>query len=479
MHQSLRVRIQFAVFTAVAAIAGSIMLFGYMRAPAYLGIGYYNVTIELPQAAGLYPRANVTYRGTEVGRVESVILTDSGVAAVLQLKSNVPIPADLDAQVHSQTAIGEQFVALLPRSDSSNKLTDGTVIPLARTSVPPDINTLIASANNGLRAIPQDDLKTVIDESSTAVGGLGPELSRLVKSSTQLALDARKNLDSITTVIDKSQPLLDAQINTADAVSTWAGNLATITRQLKTHDSDLAGFIDKGSQTSEQARQLIERLKPTLPVVLSNLVSLGQVAVAYQPAVEQLLVLLPQAVSMLQAGVVANDGTKQAYKGVYLDFHLNLNLPPTCSTGFLPAQQRRSASDVDYPDRPAGDLYCRVPQDSALNVRGARNYPCLTVPGKRAPTVKMCESNEQYVPLNDGYNWKGDPNATSTGQAIPQLPPGSGPPLSAEPRPIAVAQYDPTTGNYVGPDGNTYTQSDLAQSAKEQTWQTMLMPAKP
>ena len=56
-------------------------------------------------------------------------------------------------------------------------------------------------------------------------------------------------------------------------------------------------------------------------------------------------------------------------------------------------------------------MYCRIPQDAPFNVRGARNLPCVTVPGKRAPTVKMCESDENYIPLNDGYNWKGDPNA--------------------------------------------------------------------
>jgi phospholipid/cholesterol/gamma-HCH transport system substrate-binding protein len=50
-----------------------------------------------------------------------------------------------------------------------------------------------------------------------------------------------------------------------------------------------------------------------------------------------------------------------------------------------------------------------------FDVRGARNLPCITVPGKRAPTAKMCESNEYYVPLNDGYNWRGDPNATLSG----------------------------------------------------------------
>lgn len=35
----------------------------------------------------------------------------------------------------------------------------------------------------------------------------------------------------------------------------------------------------------------------------------------------------------------------------------------------------------------------------------------------------MCESSENYVPLNDGMNWKGDPNATTTGQAIPPARP--------------------------------------------------------
>jgi phospholipid/cholesterol/gamma-HCH transport system substrate-binding protein len=216
--------------------------------------------------------------------------------------------------------------------------------------------------------------------------------------------------------------------------------------------------------------------------VLANLVSIGEVAVTYQPSLEQLLVLLPQGTATTAAIGVAKRNTKQDYMGDYLFLNLNLNLPPPCTTGFLPAQQRRVPTFEDYPDRPAGDLYCRIPQDAPFNVRGARNLPCETVPGKRAPTVKMCESNEYYVPLNDGYNWKGDPNATLSGQPIPQLPPGSppaqaAPPPGPAPPPIAAAEYDPATGTYVGPDGHVYTQSNLARSAtEEQTWQTMLLP---
>jgi phospholipid/cholesterol/gamma-HCH transport system substrate-binding protein len=154
---------------------------------------------------------------------------------------------------------------------------------------------------------------------------------------------------------------------------------------------------------------------------------------------------------------------------MYLSFNLNLNVPPPCTTGYLPAQQMRNASLQDYPDLPTGDMYCRTPQDSPFGVRGARNIPCETRPGKSAPTVKMCESDEQYVPLNDGFNWKGDPNATITGQAVPQLPPGT--------PPVATALYDPATGTFTGPDGRQYTQSDLAQGPpKEKTWESMLLP---
>jgi phospholipid/cholesterol/gamma-HCH transport system substrate-binding protein len=208
------------------------------------------------------------------------------------------------------------------------------------------------------------------------------------------------------------------------------------------------------------------------------LVSLEQVAVTYQPALEQLLVLVPPGVEMLAGAQLANRDTKQAYKGLYLSFNLNMNLPPPCSTGYLPPQQVRPPSEVDYPERPAGDMYCRVPQDSDLDVRGARNLPCITRPGKRAPTVKMCESDENYVPLNDGYNWKGDPNATLSGQSVPQMPPLTPPPAgSAPPPPIAVTQYDPATGSYVGPDGKQYTQSNLAQGGEPRKWQDLLVPA--
>jgi phospholipid/cholesterol/gamma-HCH transport system substrate-binding protein len=483
LHLPRRIVIQFIVFLVGTVVAASIMAFHYMRLPNYLfGLGHYRVTLQLPSAGGLYTSGNVTYRGTEVGRVESIDLSGNGVNAVLSLKSGIDIPADLDAEVHSQTAVGEQFVALVPRSSNGPALKQGDVIPLDRASVPPDINSLLDATNRGVQAIPHDDLKTAIDEAYTAVGGLGPELSRLVKGTTAVAIDARHNLDALVALIDRSQPVLDSQTASADSISAWAANLATVTGELKTRDTEVSSLLDNGPAAADETRALLDRLKPTLPILLANLVSLDRVGITYRSDLEQLLVVFPEGISELQGGSLVNRNTKQAYSGFFLSFNLNLNLPPACLTGFLPPQQQRVASDVDSPPRPAGNLYCRVPQDSPFNVRGARNIQCETKPGKRAPTAGMCESDENYVPLNDGYNWKGDPNATLSGQPIPQPYPGDpaqhapAPPAAPPVAPVATATYDPSTGMYVGPDGKVHTQSNLARTSTEQTWQSMLLP---
>lgn len=483
-----RIRTQLVVFAIISLIAAAIMVFSYMQVPSvFFGVDRYTVTVRLPQTGGLYAGGNVTYRGVEVGRVQAVRLTDTGTEAVLQLNSGTRIPADLTAGVHSVSAIGEQYVELLPRSASGPSLKNGDIIPVERTYVPPDINSLLAATNRGLNAIPGDNLKTVVDESYVAVGGLGPELSRLVKGTTTLAIDARKNLDALTVLIDQSQPVLNSQTESSDAVQAWAAHLATITSQLRNNDASVAGLLHHAGPAAAEARQLFDRLNPTLPIVLANLVSVGQVGVTYRDNLESLLVELPVGTADVQAVNLPNRNTKQPYRGGFLSFNLNMNWPPPCNTGFLPVRQMRAPSYEDYPDVPKGDIYCRVPQDSVLNVRGARNVPCETRPGKRAPTVKMCESDQTYVPLNDGFNWKGDPNATYSGQDIPQFRPGEEPPGQTPPGsppgpsapPIAAVQYDPATGMYVGPDGRMYTQGDLARgSTKEQTWQSMLMPPK-
>ena len=69
-----------------------------------------------------------------------------------------------------------------------------------------------------------------------------------------------------------------------------------------------------------------------------------------------------------------------------------------CTVGYLPPSQMRSPADTSTVDTPDG-LYCKLPQDSPVGVRGVRNYPCMGRPGKRAPTVEICDSDKPFEPL--------------------------------------------------------------------------------
>ncbi|OMC19493.1 MCE family protein [Mycobacterium colombiense] len=482
-----RTWIQLSILTLVTVVSCGAMAFNFMKLPATLfGIGEYKVTVDLPQSGGLYETSVVTYRGTDVGQVKSVGVTATGVRAVLAMRSGVKVPSDVQASVHSRSAIGEQYIELTPQpgkqdGQHSRTLRDGDVITAGHVDVPVDIGHLLDMTNRALQAIPRDNLRTVIDETNRAVGGLGPELSRIVDGSTALAVAGGRTVDPLAALIDQAPPVLDSQVQTSGAIATWAGRTAAIMAQFKAQDAAVRDLLTQGTSGIDEGRAMLDRVSPALPVLFANLVSLGDIAVVYRHDIEQLLVLLPQGIAAMAAIIVPSSNTKQEYRGAQLDFNLNLNLPPPCTTGYLPPAQRRSPASVDAPDRPAADLYCRVPQDSEFNVRGVRNIPCESKPWKRAPTVELCESDEDYVPLNEGYNWKGDPNATTSGQGVPQYPPGQDPRLppprgtAPPPAPVAVATYDPATGEYIGPDGRRYTESDLAHP-RAKSWQSLLVP---
>ena len=95
----------------------------------FSGSGTTRSRCSLPEAGGLYERPTSPIAAPRSGRVKEVQLTDTGVEAVLSLKSDVQIPSDLDAQVHSQTAVGEQYRRAAAAQRSPAALKNGDVIP--------------------------------------------------------------------------------------------------------------------------------------------------------------------------------------------------------------------------------------------------------------------------------------------------------------------------------------------------------------
>ncbi|MEV6095425.1 MlaD family protein [Nocardia sp. NPDC051981] len=458
------VKVQLAIFTVLTVIGLTVMGGNYVKLPAMFGIGRYGVTVQLDATGGLYQTANVAYRGTNVGKVEEVRLTPAGVDAKLSIDSDYKIPADVQAYVKSVSAVGEQYVDLVPPdAPTSGNLHDGSVIPVERTKLPQDVGAMLDQADRLLSTVADTKLQEVINDAFVAFNGAGPDLQRFIDSASLLVQEAKNNTDQTKDLLDKIGPLLDTQNQSADSIRGWTKDLATLTDQLRQHDPSLRAVLQQTPSTVQKVNKTFQDLKPTLPIMLANLLSVGQVSLKYHAGLEQILVVYPPLLASL---LTAIRGPVQ--NGAMVDFMLGFEDPPGCTTGFLPPSQRRSPADLSPIDTP-DNLYCKVPQNAKEAVRGIRNTPCVDVPGKRAPTPALCHDPDGYVPEGDNPPF-GDPKPVdNNGQPLDKL-------LGNQKAPF-IGHSDPSTGTFVGPDGHVYRQGDVNADGSTKvpsSWQQLL-----
>ncbi len=462
------VRNQLIIFTIASIIGVTVMVFTYMQVPTLLNIGRLTVKLELPAAGGLYRFSNVTYRGVQIGKVTGVKLTENGAEATMSLDTSPKIPADLEADVRSVSAVGEQYVDLRPRTNSGPYLRDGSVITAENTSIPQPVGPMLDKVSALVDSIPEGRISDLLDESFKAFNGAGYDFQSLLDSASKVTDQVNGVSDQTQALIDNSGPLLDSQAESADAIRTWARSVSGITQQVAQDDPQVRAILQRGPGFAQEVSALLNQVKPTLPILLANLTTLGQILVTYNPSLEQLLVLLPGVIAAQQSfGLPKNNAT-----GLPLsDFTLTITDPPACTVGFLPPSQWRNPADTTTIDTPDG-LYCKLPQDSPIDVRGARNYPCMGHPGKRAPTVELCNDPKGYQPSAIRQHSLGpgqfDPNLIAQGvppddrvdfneriyapvEGTP--PPPGAPPLGTAPGPApapvqaSIAPPPPPAGN--------------------------------
>jgi phospholipid/cholesterol/gamma-HCH transport system substrate-binding protein len=394
---------QLAIFGVVTVIAVAIMAIFYLRLPAALGIGTYRVTANFVAGGGLYKNANVTYRGVAVGRVESVGLNAHGVDAVMRLNSGTGVPSNVTATVKSVSAIGEQYVDLVPPDDpATTMLHNGSRIDRDNTRIGMDIATLLHQSETLVNSVADTRLRELLHETFTAFNGSGPELARLIESARLLVDEANATYPQTSQLIDQVRPFLQAQIRSGDDIKSLSNGLARFTSEVRRADPQLSTLLNVVPPVADEANTAFSGIRPSFPMLAANLANLGRVGVIYHKSIEQLLVVLP---ALFAAIITAANGEPQD-EGAKLDFKINID-PPPCNVGFIPPPLIRTPADETLREIPT-DMYCKTAQNDPSTVRGARNYPCQEFPGKRAPTVALCRDPKGYVPT--GTNpWRGPP----------------------------------------------------------------------
>ncbi|MDH6490744.1 MlaD family protein [Streptomyces sp. SAI-127] len=361
------VKAQLLAFATVTAVGVSYVGAEYTGlVDDVLGRGY-TVRADFADSGGIFPGAEVTYRGVPVGRVGALRLTGSdGVSVALDIKDVAPrIPADTLAVVANRSAVGEQYVDLQPRTSHGPYLLDGSAIPRGSTRVPLATTDLVLSLDGLVNSVGKDDLRITVDELGKAFSGTGPNLSRLVDSGNALVESASESLPQTISLIEDSRKVLRTQADQGSSIKSFAHDLAALSAQLKSSDGDLRKLIGNATPAAQQVNSLLKSTGPRLSVLLANLISGGQVTLARLPGVEQSLVTFPALVAGSYT-VVPGDGT------THFGLVVNADDPPACTQGYGTTRRDPSATSTREANT---DARCTAPRGSKTSVRGAQNAP--------------------------------------------------------------------------------------------------------
>ncbi|MBS41675.1 MAG: virulence factor Mce [Nocardioides sp.] len=376
-----RTKIQLLVFVVITLLGVTYVGARYAQLDRLFYDDSYEVTVHLAESGGLFAGAEVTYRGVTVGSVDSMVLTDQGVDAVLEVLNEYDdIPEESAAVVGNRSAVGEQYVELQPQVDDGPFLTEGSEVPVEMTTTPIRTETLLTNLSNTVSSIDKDAMRTTVSELGAAFGGTGEDLQRIIDTGNSFIEAADQNFDTTTKLIRDGDTVLRTQLDSEPALRTFADQLLLFSDTLVASDDDLRTVIDTGSGTVNQLRRLIEDNRVELGDLLNNLVTTGEIFVKRLPGVQQVLVLYPYVVEGGFTVVSPDPDT-----GLY-DAHFGLIITDSrpCYGGYQ-GTDKRTPSDGSNRKMNEG-ARCTEPA-SATNARGSQNIPPRAAPGFDAPVA--------------------------------------------------------------------------------------------
>jgi phospholipid/cholesterol/gamma-HCH transport system substrate-binding protein len=311
----------------------------------------FNVTVVMPLAGGLYPGANVTYRGVQVGTVTALDLQPKEVLVKLSIYQGERIPDNGTVHVKELSALGEQYVDFQPSSASGPDLRNGTVVPASRVVLPVPIGTMLIDLGSLVRSITPSDLQSFEAFLTTAFSGTGSDLRSIIVSGQQLfdALTAAK-AETINLVVDGHPDLATLKATNGD-LATFSASLAALTGQLKSSNSDLQGLINNAQAAELQLNPFLSSNTSNIQQLIAAFATDSAVSAKYQPYVRAIFELLP----------VVSDDLAAAAPGGAVKGELDINtantvcpyilgaaMPlPTAKSGLAPLDNNCSASAPD------------------------------------------------------------------------------------------------------------------------------------
>ena len=255
----------------------------------------YKVVATFPDAGGVFTNQEVTYRGITVGQVGNMSVVEDGVDIELLIDEGTKIPADdVEARVMFKSAVGEQFVDILPGSDEEPYLEDGSRIPLEQTSIPVSTQDLLATLQAVLEGVPPEALKGAIDSAGTALAGRGDDIATILDSMARLAELFAERAPEVQSILRNGTEVGAAFVASREDFAAAIRDLVIVSEALEGDTDELQRLLEGTNLASEEIVALIRASRPDLHQTIRELAEINDIQAEKANALEALFEFLPR-----------------------------------------------------------------------------------------------------------------------------------------------------------------------------------------
>ncbi|MER5202563.1 MCE family protein [Streptomyces sp. NPDC002825] len=291
---------------------------------ADLGPHPYTVTAELDDVLSLVPQSAVKVNDVAVGRVTAIELGGTGTwsaRVTLEINGDVRLPADAGARLEQSSLLGEKYIQLVaPRKDTGARLTNGSVIPLARTSRNTEVEEVFGALSLLLNGGGVNQLKTITRELNQALGGREPEVRSMLNRVNTLVTNLDAHRGDITRALDGVNRLSATLAGRKKDVDTVLTNLSPGLKTLEKQRGSLLSMLRALDTLSGVAVATVDASKKDM---IADLKALAPTLTALADAGAD----LPDSLQVLLT-YPFTDEVMRGIKGDYLNTYLHLAAAP-------------------------------------------------------------------------------------------------------------------------------------------------------
>ncbi|HYI45657.1 MAG TPA: MlaD family protein, partial [Actinomycetota bacterium] len=348
----------------------------------------YQVVVQLDDAGGVFTSQEVTYRGITVGSVGDMAVIPDGVEITLDINAATKIPKEnIEARVMFKSAVGEQFVDLLPASDGPPYLQDNDVIPKEQTAVPVSTQELLTTVEAVLRGVPPEDLKGAVDALGIGLTGRGPDLATIIESTAELAEVFAESGDEFEGILRNGTEVGAEFLKTKEDFASAIHDLVAVSDTLADSTPDLKRLMEGGNLTSQELVRLLRENNKGVNQFLRDFGEINAIQARHSKDLSELLRFLPPALF----GVV---DTFETDTGLVRFSLVNDTENPACSYG----TPRRAASDRSR-DLPPKNARCEQQGQASDSASDGRS---LGSGGSGAEGTPLIPGLEESLGAGDG-----------------------------------------------------------------------------